>query len=517
LAPEASLPLPGLAVPFRLTPKIVLLTAALILATIMQALDGTIANVALPHMQGSLSSAQDQITWVLTSYVVTAAICTPLTAFLVNRYGRRRLTLVSIASFTIASMLCGAAQTLGQIVVFRILQGAAGSLLMPISQAIIMDVYPKEKHTSALAVWSMGVMMAPIFGPSIGGYLTEAYSWRWVFYVNLPVGVVSFIGIVIFLPESRRDRSVRFDLFGFGMMGTAIGALQLMLDRGTTLDWFSSTEILIEAVLAGMCGYFFLAHMFTARQPFLSRTLFKDTNYVAGLCVCFAVIVVVFGTNAILPTMLQSLLGYPVMTTGWLLMPRGLGNLIAGAFTGRFSAKIDPRLTILVGLGVLASALWQMSQFNLDVSGDTIMWNGLIQGFGMGLVFLPLTTVTFSTMEPRFRAEAASMYALIRNLGVSIGVSMNATLLARLIQVNHAELATHVTAFSHALHLSSPTPTSHGAAMLDLEVNRQAAMIAYASLYRLSAYLTIGTALLVPMMRLRKAQTSAAEQVVVEV
>jgi MFS transporter, DHA2 family, multidrug resistance protein len=517
LASEASLPLPGIATPFQLTPKLVLLTAALILATVMQSLDGTIANVALPHMQGTLSAAQDQITWVLTSYVVTAAICTPLTSFLVNRYGRRRLALLSIASFTVASMLCGAAQSLGQIVIFRILQGAAGSLLMPISQAVIMDVYPKEKHAPALAVWSMGVMMAPIFGPSIGGYLTEAYSWRWVFYVNLPVGVLSMIGIAMFLPESRRDRSIRFDLFGFGMMGTAIGALQLMLDRGTTLDWFSSTEILIEAVLAALCGYFFLAHMFTARQPFLSRTLFKDTNYVTGLCTGFAVVVVVFGTNAILPTMLQSLLGYPVMTTGWLLMPRGLGNLFAGAIAGRFAGKVDPRLMILAGLGILAAMLWQMSQFDLDVSGDKIMWNGLFQGFGMGLVFLPLTTVTFSTMAARFRAEGASMFALIRNLGVSIGVSMNATLLARYIQINHAELATHVTVFGHALHSASPIPTSHGAAMLDMEVNRQAAMIAYNGLYRLSAYLTLATALLVPMMRLRKADTQAAEQVVLEV
>jgi len=226
-----TLPLPEPTAPFKLTPRIVLLTASLILATVMQSLDGTIANVALPHMQGSMSAAQDQITWVLTSYVVTAAICTPLTGFLVNRYGRRSLALISIISFTVASMLCGAAQTLAQIVMFRILQGAAGSLLMPLSQAVIMDIYPREKHAPALAVWSMGVIMAPILGPTIGGYLTETYSWRWVFYVNLPVGVLSIIGIVMFLSESKRDTSIRFDLFGFVMLGSALGALQMMLDR----------------------------------------------------------------------------------------------------------------------------------------------------------------------------------------------------------------------------------------------------------------------------------------------
>lgn len=501
---------------FKLTPRIVLLTLALICATVMQSLDGTIANVALPHMQGSMSAAQDQITWVLTSYVVMAAICTPLTGFLVTRLGRRRVALISVASFTIASMLCGAAQTLGQIVLFRLVQGAAGSLLMPLSQAIIMDTYPREKHAPALAVWSMGVMMAPILGPTIGGYLTEAYSWRWVFYVNLPVGILSTIGIAMFLSETKRDPGVRFDAFGFMMLGTALGALQLLLDRGTTLDWFSSNEIVIEASLAAAGFYFFIAHMFTARQSLLSRTAFKDVNYVIGLCTGFVVVVVVFGTSAILPTMLQSLLGYPVLATGWLMMPRGLGNLIAAGFAGRLSGRVDPRLMMLTGMGLMGVMLWQMSEFDLNVGSQTIMLNGLIQGMGMGLVFLPLTTTTFTSLNRRYRAEGTSMFALIRNLGVSIGVSMNATLLVRFTQINHAELSTHVTLFGHALHMPAGLRTQTAYGVLNGEVNRQAQMIAYNDLYRLSMYLILGAALFLPLIRLRRQQGELGDAVIIE-
>src|SRR3954471_205881 len=240
---------------FKLTPKIVSLTVLIMLATVMQALDTTIANVALPHMQGSMNAAQDQITWVLTSYVVTAAIFTSLTGFVVGRFGRTRVFFVSIAGFTIASMMCGAAQSLEQIVIFRMLQGSMGAMLVPLSQAVLMDVYPKEKHGAAMAVWGMGVMVGPILGPTIGGYLTEYYSWRWVFYVNLPFGIMAALGVWLLLPETKRQPNFRFDLLGFALIGVAVGSFQMMLDRGTTLDWFSSLEIIVEAALAGLAFY----------------------------------------------------------------------------------------------------------------------------------------------------------------------------------------------------------------------------------------------------------------------
>jgi DHA2 family multidrug resistance protein len=491
--------------PFKMTPRTLMLTVALMFAAVMQTLDSTIANVALPHMQGSMSAAQDQITWVLTSYVVMAGICTPLTGFIVTRYGRKRLFLFSVVGFTVASMLCGAAQSLEQIVFFRILQGATGAFVMPLSQAIIMDIYPKEKHAVALASWSMGVLVSPILGPTIGGYLTEVYSWRWAFYINVPIGILCTIGVVMFLSESKRDLKAKFDLLGFALLGTAIGALQLVLDRGTTLDWFSSGEIVIEAALAALAFYLFIVHMLTAAHPFLSRTAFKDTNYVIGLSTGFLVIVVIFGTSAILPTMLQALLGYPVLTTGMLLIPRGIGNFVAVALVGRLARSVDPRILILTGLALMAIMLWRMSEFTLVVSDQEIMVNGLIQGVGMGLVFLPLTILTFATLEQRFRTEGTSMFALIRNLGVAIGVSTVATLLTRNTQVNHAELVTHITPFNRALQHLAPSLTmqsARGAMVLNGEINRQAGMIAYNDLFRLSMYMMIGAALFIPFLRL---------------
>jgi len=515
---EKTSPVSAHEAPFKLTVKTLMLTVALMFATVMQALDSTIANVALPHMQGSMSAAQDQITWVLTSYVVAAGICTPLTGFIVARYGRKRLFLFSVIGFTVASMLCGAAQSLEQIVIFRLLQGAVGAFLMPLSQAVIMDSYPKEKHAVALAGWSMGVMVAPILGPTIGGYLTEVYSWRWAFYINLPIGILSAIGVAMLLPESKRNPNAKFDLLGFALLGTAIGALQMMLDRGTTLDWFSSAEITIEALLAALALYIFVVHMCTATHPFLDRTAFKDTNYVIGLSISFIVILVVFGTNAIIPTMLQNLMGYPVITTGMLLTPRGLGSFVSMALAGRLVRSVDPRALILAGLATVTFMLWRMSEFTLDVSRQEILWNGLLQGFGMGFIFLPLTTLTFATLNPQFRTEGTSMYALVRNLGISIGVSMDTTMVVRNTQVNHAALATHITPFNHALQRLAPSMSiqgMQGAIALDTEINRQAGMIAYDDLFRFLTFLMIGIALLMPFVRLPKS-TTPDEPIVVE-
>ncbi|TAL04497.1 MAG: DHA2 family efflux MFS transporter permease subunit [Rhodospirillaceae bacterium] len=495
------------AAPVKVTAKTLLLTVALMLAAIMQALDATIANVALPHMQGSMSAAQDQIMWVLTSYMVMAGICTPLTGYIVRRYGRKRLFLFSVVSFTITSMFCGAAQSLGQIVVFRILQGASGAFVVPLSQTIIMDIYPKEKHAPAIAAWSMGTLIAPIMGPTLGGYLTEILSWRWAFYINLPFGILSTIGVVMFLSESKRDPNAKFDLFGFALLGTAIGALQMMLDRGTTLDWFSSGEIIIEGLLAVLAFYIFVAHMFTATQPFLSRTAFKNVNYVIGLSTGFVVILVIFGTASMIPSMLQNLMGYPVLTTGMLLMPRGVGNFLSVALAGHLVRSVDARLLILFGLAMMATMLWQMSEFTLEVSDQEIMVNGLLQGLGMGFIFLPLTIVTFATLAPQFRTEGTSMYSLMRNLGVSIGVSVDSTFLARNTQVNHSELMAHITPFNRVLQALLPTVATKGAqsaVALEGEITRQAGMIAYNDLFRLATYLAIGAALIVPFMRVPK-------------
>jgi multidrug resistance protein len=326
------------------------------LATIIQAVDTTIANVALPHMQGAMGATQDQIAWVLTSYIVAAAICMPLTGFLAAHFGRKRIFLWSVAGFTVASMLCGAAQSLPQIVLFRLLQGVFGASLVPMSQSVLLDSYPREQHASAMALWGVGVMVGPILGPTLGGWLTEYFSWRWVFYINFPVGLLAWFGIATFVRETAIDRSRRFDMLGFAFLALGIGALQMMLDRGQTLDWFASTEVTVEAMIAGLFLYLFVAHMFTHEHPFIEPGLFADRNFGVGLIVIFMVGVVLLATMALLPPFLLNLMGYPVVDVGFLLAPRGFGTMIAMLLAGRLSGRVDARGAIVTGLSLTALA-----------------------------------------------------------------------------------------------------------------------------------------------------------------
>jgi len=424
-----------------------LVTASVMLATIMQALDTTIANVALPHMQGSMSATQDQISWVLTSYIVAAAIATPLSGFLAGRIGRTRLFLGSVAGFTVASMLCGAAQTLPQMVLFRLLQGVFGASLVPLSQSVLLDTFPPEKRAGAMAMWGVGVMVGPILGPTLGGWLTEYYDWRWVFYINLPFGILSFLGILAFVRETAADASRRLDWMGFAMLSLAIGALQLMLDRGESLDWFASREIVVEAVAAGLAFYLFLVHMFTADKPFIEPGLFRDRNFSVGIFFIFVVGIVLLATLALLPPFLQGLLGYPVLTTGYVLAPRGVGTMIGMLLVGRLAGKIDERAMILLGLVLTAVSLWEMAGFTTDVGMAAIVRSGVVQGLGLGFIFVPLSTITFATLNPRYRNEGTAMFSLMRNIGSSIGISVVVTLLAQNTQANHAFLGELVTPY----------------------------------------------------------------------
>jgi EmrB/QacA subfamily drug resistance transporter len=345
-----------------------LITISIMLATVMQALDTTIANVALPHMQGSFSASQDQIAWVLTSYIVAAAIMTPPTGVLAARLGRKRLFLWAVGGFTLSSMLCGAATSLDELIVFRLLQGVFGAGLVPLSQAVLLDTYPRERHGSAMAMWGVGVMVGPILGPTLGGWLTEYYNWRWVFYINVPFGALALLGILTFVPETARDRSRPFDFFGFALLSLAIGALQLMLDRGELKDWFGSAEILSYAAIAGVGLYMFVLHMFTAERPFLDPALFRDRNLVTGLFFIFLVSIVLLATLALLPPFLQDLMGYPVLTTGLVLAPRGIGTMIAMMLVGRLIGRVDARAFIVLGLLLTAQSLWAMAGFTTAIS-----------------------------------------------------------------------------------------------------------------------------------------------------
>jgi DHA2 family multidrug resistance protein len=471
-----------------------LITASIMLATVMQALDTTIANVALPHMQGALSATLDQVGWVLTSYIIAAAIMTPPTGFLAARFGRKRVFLAAVSGFTIASMLCGAATSLNEMVVFRLLQGAFGAGLVPLSQAVLLDTYPRERHASAMAMWGVGVMVGPILGPTLGGYLTEVYNWRWVFYINLPFGLLALLGILSFVPETARDRGRPLDWFGFTLLSLAIGTLQLMLDRGQSQDWFTSSEIIIESVLSALFLYLFVVHMLTHRRPFLEPGLFRDRNFSIGLVFIFVVGIILLATLALLPPFLQNLMGYPVVTTGFVLAPRGVGTMFAMLLVGRLSGKVDPRAMILAGLCLTAVSLWEMSQFTLQVDAWSIVRTGVTQGLGLGFIFVPLSTITFATLRPQWRNEGTAMFSLMRNIGSSIGISVMVTLLARNTQANHALLSDQLTPFNSALqaagHAWAPD-TLAGMLALNSEVTRQAAAIAYLSDFRMMMWVTL--------------------------
>jgi MFS transporter, DHA2 family, multidrug resistance protein len=483
-----------------------MITLSVMLATIMQALDTTIANVALPHMQGSMSATQDQISWVLTSYIVAAAIFMPLTGFLTARFGRKRVFMWAVVGFTVASMLCGAAQSLTQIVLFRLLQGVFGASLVPLSQSVLLDTYPREQHGSAMALWGVGVMVGPILGPTLGGWLTEYYNWRWVFYINLPFGLLAWFGLAAYVRETEIDRSRKFDLLGFALLSISIGALQMMLDRGESLDWFASMEVMAEAMLAGLCFYLFVAHIFTDREPFIEPGLFRDRNFSVGLIFIFVIGIILLATMALLPPFLQNLMGYPVIDVGYVLAPRGVGTMIAMLVVGRLAGKVDVRYKILAGLMLTSFSLWEMTHFNTDISAWEVVRTGVIQGLGLGFIFVPLSTITFASLAPRYRNEGTALFSLMRNIGSSIGISVVITKLSQNLQANHAALADYINPFNLALRGAVESGvydlnTAQGLAAINGEVTRQAATLAYLQDFRLMMWITLAAVPLILLLR----------------
>ena len=424
---------------------------------LMQALDTTIANVALPYMEGSLSASRDQITWVLTSYIIAAAIMTAPVGWLAARFGKKNFLITSIAGFTIASMACGAAQNLEQMVLFRIIQGAFGAALGPLSQAVMLDMYPPAKRGNVMAIWGMGVMLGPILGPTLGGVLTDAYSWRWVFYINVPFGIAACAMLLVFFKDTAKDQSLKFDWFGFGCLSVGLAALQLVLDRGTTKDWFDSSEIVIEAIVAGIGLYLFLVHMLTAKKPFIPVVIFKDRNFVSGLILMFVMGLVLLASSALISPYLQNLSGRSVTQTGFLMVPRGFGVMFAMMFAGRLTMKVDPRLIMTAGAGLLIWSLWAMTAWTPGVSVGAISWVTFVQGIGMGLVFVPMNMVAFATLSPQLRTDGAGLSNLMRNIGSAIGVSLTSTILASSVQTIHAQLAGQASVFNRALGVNGPS------------------------------------------------------------
>ena len=483
------------------------ITAAAMLAMLMQTLDSTIANVALPYMQGSMAASADEITWVLTSYVIAAAIMTAPVGWMARRFGRKKLIIGSLAGFTLASMLCGAAQSLEQLVAFRLVQGMCGAAIAPLSQATMLDIYPFSRRAQAMALFSIGVTMGPIMGPTLGGWLTDAYSWRFVFYVNLPFGILAILVLAIFLPETQPQTGQRFSWYGFAVLALGCGSLQLLLDRGQELDWFSSREILIEAVIAALGFYLFIVHMFMADKPFLSTGLFRDRNFVAGLVMVFCVSSVMLATAALLAPYLQNLAGYPVYTAGWAMAPRGLGTILSMFLASRLGMRVDQRKIMACGLLILGAALYEMSTWTPDVTQGQMMLTLVLQGFSIGLVFNPMSVMAYTTLSPHLRGEATALQSLARNIGSAIGISVTSFTLTRSVQTTHADIASGITPFNRVLqmgnyasHALNPQ-TRGGAALLDGMIDHQARIIAYNNDFRLMILTIVPPMLLLIFMR----------------
>jgi DHA2 family multidrug resistance protein len=487
---------PGFAA--RISPRTrrALVTICAMTATIMQALDSTVANVSLPYMQGSLSASLDQINWVLTSYIVAAAIMTAPMAWMADRYGRRRVFVVCAAGFTFASLLCAMSQDVGSIVLARLLQGAFGAALVPLSQSVMLDAYPPEQRGSAMAIWGMGVMLGPILGPTLGGFLTENYSWHWVFLINLPIGAVTVFGLMLFLDETKTQKQLRFDWYGFAALAVGIGALQMMLDRGEQAGWFDSSEIVAWLIIAIAGFYYFFAHSLTTDEPFVRFELFKDSNFLAGCLFQVVVGVGLFATMALVTPFTQHLLGYPIMTAGYVLGSRGVGTLIAMLIVARLLKIFEARTIVLVGLMAIAGTLYVMTGFTMNTSINTIVVTGILQGFGIGLVFVALSTVTFTTLPVHLRTSGAAITTLVRNLGSAVGISTAIAFLTSKTSEMHARLAEHITPFNDALRDAGPLldpSTDQGRALLDALITQQATVIAYQNDFKLLFIFTMVT------------------------
>ncbi len=475
-----------------------MVTICAMTATIMQALDTTIANVALPYMQGTLSASQDQINWVLTSYIVAAAIMTAPVGWIANRFGRKRTFIVCSAGFTVASVLCGLAQDINQMVLFRLLQGVFGAALVPLSQAVMLDSYSLQERAKAMSIWGMGVMMGPIMGPSLGAWLTETYSWHWVFFVNLPFGIITVLGLIIFMDETKKNLDLRFDWFGFAALAIGIGSLQVALDRGEQLGWLESNEIIGEFIVSAVGFYYFFAHSLTTAKPFIQFAIFKDKNFVGG-CVFMAVMgLVLFSTMALSSPYLQNVIGYPIITAGLLLASRGCGTFVAMMLVGRMLRFIEARTLIISGLSLTCLSLFYMTGWTDQTGVSEIVTLSIIQGFGFGLVFVPLSTVAFLTLPNHLRTDGTSMLTLMRNVASSIGISIVIAQLTEGSRRVYAVLSQHVTPFNHAMQMPDvrgmiDMTTDAGRAMADVMVSLQAQIIAFSLDYQLVMLFTLCT------------------------
>ena len=423
-----------------------IIAVSVMLSTFMEVLDTTVVNVSLPHIAGSLSATTDEATWTLTSYLVANAIILPITGWLSNYFGRKRLLMFSVIGFTAASFLCGLAPSLGLLVFFRIIQGACGGGLQPISQAILLESFPPHDRGKAMGFWGLGIVVAPMLGPVLGGWLTDSYSWRWVFYINVPIGIAAIImtNLFIFDPHYIRRASEHIDYWGIGMLGLGVGALQIVLDKGQEKDWFGTHWITALALLAIVVLTAFVLHELTIKHPVVDLHVFRNRTYSTGVFMMALLGVGLYGSTVLIPLLLQTLLGYPAVQAGIAMAPRGLGSFIAMPMVGFLVAKIDARKLLAVGLAVCAYTLIEFSRFSLSAGYWDFFWPQLVMGLSLGFLFVPLTTTTMDPIPRETMGNATSLFNLVRNLGGSVGISAVETIQYRQAQAHIHNLGAHI-------------------------------------------------------------------------
>lgn len=472
----------------------ILITAAALSAVILVTLDATIAAIALGRIQSTLGASPEQITWVLTSYLIAAAVMTPLAGWLADRFGRVRVMEASVIVFTLSSLGCGLAPNLGLLVLFRFIQGAAGASLVPLSQVLLIDITEPERHGTAISVFGVGTLMGPMLGPTLGAWLIEYVSWRWIFLINVPIGALSLAGFALFAVDHEKPAAHRFDVKGFGLISITLTSMQLMLDRGELLDWFSSVEVTIEAAIAVLFGYLSLVHVFTAKDPFIKPEIFRDRNFALGTCIMACIGIFLVGAVPIIITMMQQLLGYPVLLTGLVSLPRAIGNILTLVIAGQLVGKVDSRVLIISGMGLMVSGFYLLTLTNLETGSGTMALVSLLQGLGSGLLFLPLMLLVFTTLPDKFKNEGATLTALMRNVGGAVGVSVIHTLTLRSMASAQSQLVEHVRPDDPIFSWHSPdfdltVPQAVGAEMG--LVMQQAAMMAYNQTFQLLFLLSL--------------------------
>ena len=503
-----------------------LIAVSVMFATFMEVLDTTVVNVSLPHIAGSLSSTIDEATWALTSYLVANAIILPMTGWLASRFGRKNLLMLSVVGFTASSFLCGLAPTLGSLIVFRILQGATGGALQPLSQAVLLEAFPPHDRGKAMAFWGLGIVVAPILGPVLGGWLTDNYSWRWVFYVNIPVGIASLVmtKMYIFDPPYLRQQARKIDYWGIGMLALGIGALQIVLDKGQEEDWFSSHMITILAIVAAVTLVLFIAHELFTDDPVVDLRVFKERSYAVGVFLMTVVGFVLYGSMVLLPVMLQTLLGYPPLQAGIAMAPRGMGSFFMMPMVGLMIGRFDPRKLLTGGLLIGGMTLLWLSLLNLQAGYWDIFWPQLIQGVSLSLLFVPLTTVSMDPIPRERMGNATSLFNLMRNIGGSIGIATTGTLLARHQQTVTSVLGSNVTAYDAtsrtlfaqlragfiAAGADATTASNRATAALFGMVQRQAAMVSFVGIFQLLGLMFLALIPLVLIMKRPKGRIDAS-------